>query len=77
MNTRGSGAAQKNLIKVFIHKTFLEKRFHVPWWFQWKAVTHAPKFYHACPAWKSTCYARYPVDNCHGFQSGLDSPKRC
>jgi len=46
----------------------LEKIFHAPLWFQWKAVTrerHAPKFCHACHAWKSLCHARYLVDNCH------------
>jgi len=39
-------------MKVFIHKSFLEKRFHAPLWFQWKAVTcepHAPKFWRVTP----------------------------
>ena len=71
LNTRGTGAAQKTLIKVFIHKSFLEKRFHAPLWFQYIAVTrehHTPKF---CHAWKSFFHARYLVDNFHVFQSGL------
>jgi len=32
---------------------------------------HAAKFCNACHAWKSPCHARYLVDNCHVFQSGL------
>jgi len=32
-------SCSKNLIKVFIHKSFLEKRFHAPLWFQWKSIT--------------------------------------
>jgi len=39
LNTRGTGAAQKTLIQIFIHKSFWEKRFHGPIWFQWKAIT--------------------------------------
>jgi len=30
LNTQSTGAAQKTLMKVFIHKSFLEQRFHVP-----------------------------------------------
>ena len=65
LNTRGTGAAQKKLIKIFLHKSFLENRFHAPLWFQWKAITrehHTLKFYQACCAWKSG-HARYLVDN--------------
>jgi len=67
-------SCSKTLTKVFIHKSFLEKRFRAPLWFQYKAVTrehHAPKFCHACHAWKSPFHARYLFDNCHVFQSGI------
>jgi len=50
LNTRGTGAAHRSLIKAFSHKDFWESRFHAPICFQWKAVTrehHTPKFYHA------------------------------
>jgi len=73
LNTRGTGAAQKNPDKAFYSKELLGKIFHAPIWFQWKAVTrarHAPKFCHACHAWKCPCQARYLVDNCHVFQFG-------
>jgi len=71
LRTPMTEAAQTNLIKVFIHKSFLKKRYHAPLWLQWKAVTHerhAPKF---CHAWKHPYYARYLVDNCQVLQSGF------
>jgi len=74
LNKLGTGAAQKTLMKVFILKSFWEKRFHVSLWFQWKAIMrqlHEPKFFHSCHAWISFCHARYLVNNCHVFQSGL------
>ena len=39
-----------------------------------KCLTREPnaaKLFHACYSEKSPCYARYLVDNCHVFQSGL------
>jgi len=51
MNTRGTAAAQRILMKTFSHKSFWERRFQAPLCFQWKAVTrerHAPKLFHAC-----------------------------
>ena len=39
LNTGGTGADQKNVIKAFSHKGFWESRFPARFCFQWKAIT--------------------------------------
>jgi len=74
MNTHRTAVAQRFLIKSFSHMNFWESRFDAPLYFQWKAVTHqphAPKLCQACLDQNSCWHARYLVNNCQVFQSGL------
>jgi len=68
-----AGVRQKSGVTIAHPGPPFELPLHVPLCFQGKTITgepHAPDFLRVLRP-KFYCHARYLVNNCHGFQSGL------